>query len=29
VLIRLKALGAGYAQGFGISRPQPIDAIAN
>jgi EAL domain-containing protein (putative c-di-GMP-specific phosphodiesterase class I) len=29
VLLRLKALGAGYAQGFGISRPQPIDFIAN
>jgi EAL domain-containing protein (putative c-di-GMP-specific phosphodiesterase class I) len=29
VLIRLKALGAGYAQGFGISRPQPIDFIAD
>jgi EAL domain-containing protein (putative c-di-GMP-specific phosphodiesterase class I) len=29
VLVRLKALGAGYAQGFGISRPQPIDAIAH
>jgi EAL domain-containing protein (putative c-di-GMP-specific phosphodiesterase class I) len=28
VLNRLKALGAGYAQGFGISRPQPLDFIA-
>ena len=28
VLARLKALGTGYAQGLGISRPQPIDTIA-
>jgi EAL domain-containing protein (putative c-di-GMP-specific phosphodiesterase class I) len=28
VLVRLKALGVGYAQGFGICRPQPIDSIA-
>jgi EAL domain-containing protein (putative c-di-GMP-specific phosphodiesterase class I) len=28
VLIRIKALGVGYAQGFGISRPHPIDSIA-
>jgi EAL domain-containing protein (putative c-di-GMP-specific phosphodiesterase class I) len=28
VLLRLKALGAGYAQGFGILRPHPIDSIA-
>jgi EAL domain-containing protein (putative c-di-GMP-specific phosphodiesterase class I) len=27
VLARLKALGVGYAQGFGIVQPQPIDAI--
>ena len=26
VLSRLKALGAGFAQGFGIARPHPIDA---
>lgn len=28
VLERLRALGAGYAQGFGISRPQPIGELA-
>lgn len=28
VLVRLKAMGVGYAQGFGIYQPQPIDAIA-
>jgi EAL domain-containing protein (putative c-di-GMP-specific phosphodiesterase class I) len=28
VLAHLKALGTGYAQGLGISRPQPIDEIA-
>lgn len=28
VLARLRALGAGYAQGLGISRPQPIEDIA-
>ncbi len=28
VLLRLKALGAGYAQGFGIYQPHPIDAVA-
>ena len=28
VLVRVKALGVGYAQGFGISRPHPIDSIA-
>jgi EAL domain-containing protein (putative c-di-GMP-specific phosphodiesterase class I) len=27
VLVGLKSLGVGYAQGFGIARPQPIDAI--
>jgi EAL domain-containing protein (putative c-di-GMP-specific phosphodiesterase class I) len=25
VLAELKALGVGYAQGFGIYQPQPID----
>jgi EAL domain-containing protein (putative c-di-GMP-specific phosphodiesterase class I) len=29
VLMRLKALGAGYAQGFGILRPHAIDSIAS
>jgi EAL domain-containing protein (putative c-di-GMP-specific phosphodiesterase class I) len=28
VLTRLRALGVGYVQGFGIYRPHPIDAIA-
>ena len=28
VLMRLKSLGVGYAQGFGIVQPQPIDALA-
>jgi EAL domain-containing protein (putative c-di-GMP-specific phosphodiesterase class I) len=28
VLTRLKALGVGYAQGFGIYQPQPIDSLA-
>ncbi|MEA3191835.1 MAG: hypothetical protein QOD26_168 [Betaproteobacteria bacterium] len=28
VLMRLKALGVGYAQGFGIYQPHPIDKIA-
>jgi EAL domain-containing protein (putative c-di-GMP-specific phosphodiesterase class I) len=28
ILIRLKALGVGYAQGFGIYRPQPIASFA-
>jgi len=28
VLVRLKAMGVGYAQGFGIYQPQPIDALA-
>ena len=28
VLMRLKALGVGYAQGFGIYQPQPIDKLA-
>ena len=28
VLTRLKALGVGYAQGFGITHPHPIDAVA-
>ena len=28
VLLRLKALGVGYAQGFGITQPHPIDAVA-
>jgi EAL domain-containing protein (putative c-di-GMP-specific phosphodiesterase class I) len=27
VLERLKALGVGYAQGFGIVQPQPIDSL--
>jgi EAL domain-containing protein (putative c-di-GMP-specific phosphodiesterase class I) len=29
VLMRLKALGVGYAQGFGIVQPQPIDSLAS
>jgi EAL domain-containing protein (putative c-di-GMP-specific phosphodiesterase class I) len=28
VLVRLKAMGVGYAQGFGIYQPHPIDALA-
>ena len=28
VLARLKALGVGYAQGFGIHEPQPIERLA-
>jgi EAL domain-containing protein (putative c-di-GMP-specific phosphodiesterase class I) len=28
VLMRLKALGCAYAQGFGIYQPHPIDALA-
>ena len=28
ILMRLKALGVGYAQGFGIRQPHPIDLIA-
>jgi EAL domain-containing protein (putative c-di-GMP-specific phosphodiesterase class I) len=28
VLVRLKAIGCGYAQGFGIYQPHPIDAFA-
>jgi len=28
VLTRLKALGTGYAQGFGITHPHPIGAVA-
>ena len=28
VLMRLKGLGCGYAQGFGIYQPHPIDALA-
>ena len=28
VLMRLKALGVGYAQGFGIYQPHPIDKVA-
>jgi EAL domain-containing protein (putative c-di-GMP-specific phosphodiesterase class I) len=28
VLARLKAMGVGYAQGFGIYQPQPIDTVA-
>lgn len=27
VLVRLKAMGVGYAQGFGIYQPQPIDSV--
>jgi len=29
VLMRLKALGVGFAQGFGIVQPQPIDSLAS
>jgi EAL domain-containing protein (putative c-di-GMP-specific phosphodiesterase class I) len=28
VLLRLRTLGCGYAQGFGIHKPHPIDALA-
>lgn len=28
VLMRLKALGVGYAQGFGIYRPHPLESLA-
>jgi len=28
ILLRLKALGVGFAQGFGIYQPQPIKAVA-
>ena len=28
ILVRLKALGAGYAQGFGIQQPHPIEKLA-
>lgn len=28
ILLRLKALGVGYAQGFGIYQPHPIDSFA-
>jgi EAL domain-containing protein (putative c-di-GMP-specific phosphodiesterase class I) len=28
ILIRLKALGVNYVQGFGVYRPHPIDSIA-
>jgi EAL domain-containing protein (putative c-di-GMP-specific phosphodiesterase class I) len=28
VLVRLKAMGVAYAQGFGIYQPHPIDALA-
>ncbi|MEK6244888.1 MAG: EAL domain-containing protein [Pseudomonadota bacterium] len=28
ILVRLKALGAGFAQGFGICQPHPIELIA-
>lgn len=28
ILMRLKALGVGFAQGFGIYQPHPIDAVA-
>lgn len=28
VLMRLKALGVGYAQGFGIYQPHPVDKLA-
>jgi EAL domain-containing protein (putative c-di-GMP-specific phosphodiesterase class I) len=28
ILVRLKALGVGYAQGFGIRQPHPIELIA-
>jgi hypothetical protein len=28
VLLRLKALGVGFAQGFGIYPPHPVDCFA-
>jgi EAL domain-containing protein (putative c-di-GMP-specific phosphodiesterase class I) len=28
ILVRLKALGVGYAQGFGIQQPHPIEKLA-
>lgn len=28
ILVRLKAVGVGFAQGFGVYRPHPIDSIA-
>lgn len=28
ILLRVKALGVGYVQGFGVYRPQPLDTIA-
>ena len=28
VLVRLKALGVGYVQGFGVFRPHPIESVA-
>jgi len=28
ILTRLKALGVGYAQGFGIQQPHPIEALS-
>lgn len=27
ILLRLKSMGVGYVQGFGIFKPQPIDAV--
>jgi EAL domain-containing protein (putative c-di-GMP-specific phosphodiesterase class I) len=27
ILVRLFALGVGFAQGFGIARPTPVDAF--
>jgi EAL domain-containing protein (putative c-di-GMP-specific phosphodiesterase class I) len=29
VLARLREMGVGYAQGFGIARPQPIESLAS
>ena len=28
ILVRLKALGVGYAQGFGIQPPHPLENVA-
>jgi EAL domain-containing protein (putative c-di-GMP-specific phosphodiesterase class I) len=28
VLVRLKALDVGYAQGFGVHQPQPLERFA-
>jgi EAL domain-containing protein (putative c-di-GMP-specific phosphodiesterase class I) len=28
ILVRLKALGVAYAQGFGIQQPHPIEKLA-